>query len=174
MSYFSHAPTEYDLPHPTLSRNQPRFYIPDRSSYSPGGSTAPGEHLTLHSRFPSLENSGQSTPYREGLYGPSSRASVAALRHALHNYHSYTPRRNPHTPPHQLSVPRGQCPPPLSQGLDALVPRDWGVGSEPMEALVDIHRVLYRGNEEIAGSWSEQGREVQRVIDQWFEGDCGE
>lgn len=198
MSYFSYAPssaTDYDMPHPTLSRNQPRFYIPDRSTYSPGGSAAaPGEHLSLHSRFPSVSTSGQSTPYRGSIYGQSSRASITALRHALHHYKAYAPRdrrryiAEPATPQHQLSrVPRGQCPPPpgdeggplglaLALSDDAIAnlpPNLWGTATDPMEAVIDIHRVLYRGSDDISASWSEQGREIQRVVDQWFEGDCG-
>jgi hypothetical protein len=47
-----------------------------------------------------------------------------------------------------------------------------------MEALIDIHRVLYRGMEDLATpatpAWAEQGKEVKRVVEQWFEGDCGE
>jgi hypothetical protein len=52
------------------------------------------------------------------------------------------------------------------------------MNNEPLEALVDIHRVLYRGGEDPADTsspaWAEQGREVKRVMEQWFEGDCGE
>jgi hypothetical protein len=50
------------------------------------------------------------------------------------------------------------------------------MNNEPLEALVDIHRVLYRGGEDPADTsspaWAEQGREVKRVMEQWFEGDC--
>jgi hypothetical protein len=57
------------------------------------------------------------------------------------------------------------------------------IGHEMMDALVDIHRVLYRGREDrVQGegdgqegsSWEEQGKEVQRVVERWFEGDCRE
>jgi hypothetical protein len=54
-----------------------------------------------------------------------------------------------------------------------------------MDALVEIHRVLYRGREdmdtEVYGQeeartlkWDEQGKEVKRVVERWFEGDCRE
>lgn len=60
-----------------------------------------------------------------------------------------------------------------------------GVDPEIMDALVDIHRVLYRGREDQlsdnSGSWAREKRglegemgEVERVVKRWFEGDCGE
>lgn len=52
-----------------------------------------------------------------------------------------------------------------------------GLGQEMMDALVEIHRVLYRGREDMKWSdgqlrWDEQGQEVKRVVERWFEGDC--
>ena len=52
-----------------------------------------------------------------------------------------------------------------------------GIGQEMMDALVEIHRVLYRGREDMQLSdgqlrWDEQGQEVRRVVERWFEGDC--
>lgn len=44
-----------------------------------------------------------------------------------------------------------------------------------MDALVEIHRVLYRGKEDHEGDilpWKEQGPEVKRVVERWFETDC--
>lgn len=54
-----------------------------------------------------------------------------------------------------------------------------GLGQEMMDALVEIHRVLYRGREDMQSSegqlkWDEQGKEVRRVVERWFEGDCSE
>ncbi|KAK8869475.1 hypothetical protein IAR55_000039 [Kwoniella newhampshirensis] len=50
-------------------------------------------------------------------------------------------------------------------------------GSEEMDALVEIHRVLYRGKEDLEMDhrvlkWEDQGKEVKRVVERWFEGDC--
>lgn len=52
---------------------------------------------------------------------------------------------------------------------------DYGSGPERMDALVDIHRVLYRGSEgrTHASTFAAQGVEVKRVIERWFEQDCG-
>jgi hypothetical protein len=52
-----------------------------------------------------------------------------------------------------------------------------GLGQEMMDALVEIHRVLYRGREDMQWSdgqlkWDAQGQEVRRVVERWFEGDC--
>jgi hypothetical protein len=52
------------------------------------------------------------------------------------------------------------------------------VDNEMMNALVEIHRVLYRGKEDLEAEgrslgWAEQEREVKRVVERWFEGDCG-
>jgi hypothetical protein len=48
-------------------------------------------------------------------------------------------------------------------------------GNEMMDALVDIHRVLYRGRENVVDlqeDWDSE--DVGRVVDRWFEGDCSE
>lgn len=55
----------------------------------------------------------------------------------------------------------------------------FGLGQEMMDALVEIHRVLYRGGEDVqmrgeSLKWEEQGQEVKRVVERWFEGDCSE
>lgn len=52
------------------------------------------------------------------------------------------------------------------------------LSGEMMDAVVEIHRVLYRGREDIASqradmSWDQQGAEVRRVIKRWFEDECG-
>lgn len=204
MSYFTMVGSEYDLPHPTLSRHPPRFYIPDRSDYSPAPTTAgyPREPLSMHSRIPSsstMPYSGHSTPYHaESFYGSGSRSSIAALRHALHTYHQHAQGQHPLTPQQQISrppIPRGILsgqgggirggdsspgePHDLGDPTANLPPDLWGRQvNEPLEALIDIHRVLYRGGEDpaetSAPAWSEQGREVKRVMEQWFEGDCSE
>nr|XP_031861029.1 uncharacterized protein CI109_003389 [Kwoniella shandongensis]KAA5528101.1 hypothetical protein CI109_003389 [Kwoniella shandongensis] len=61
--------------------------------------------------------------------------------------------------------------------LLSLSHHDQGYGSEEMDALVEIHRVLYRGKEDLEVDhkvlkWDEQGKEVKRVVERWFEGDC--
>ena len=53
-----------------------------------------------------------------------------------------------------------------------------GLGSDMMDALVEIHRVIYRGKQDLEAEgrilgWNEQGKEVRRVVERWFEGDCG-
>jgi hypothetical protein len=51
---------------------------------------------------------------------------------------------------------------------------EYGSGPERMDALVDIHRVLYRGSDRThASTFAAQGVEVKRVIERWFEQDCG-
>lgn len=48
-------------------------------------------------------------------------------------------------------------------------------GNEMMDALVDIHRVLYRGRENVVDLQEEWNSEdIGRVVDRWFEGDCSE
>ena len=58
--------------------------------------------------------------------------------------------------------------------LDLKSAASGALGTERMDALVEIHRVLYRGRELGDGSWVNQGAEVRRVIERWFEADCGE
>lgn len=66
----------------------------------------------------------------------------------------------------------------VGEGVGSMSPFERPIEHEMMDALVDIHRVLYRGREdqrkELQGgsSWEEQGKEVQRVVERWFEGDC--
>lgn len=51
---------------------------------------------------------------------------------------------------------------------------EYASGPERMDALVDIHRVLYRGSDRThASTFAAQGVEVKRVIERWFEQDCG-
>jgi hypothetical protein len=59
-----------------------------------------------------------------------------------------------------------------------------GLSREMMDAVVEIHRVLYRGNEDLAllqiqlegdaMAWPEQEKEIRRVVNRWFESDAGE
>lgn len=66
------------------------------------------------------------------------------------------------------------------RGQEVLLRSPEGFGQEMMDALVEIHRVLYRGREDVqyAGNeqlqWDQQGQEVKRVVERWFEGDCSE
>lgn len=57
--------------------------------------------------------------------------------------------------------------------------REYGIDPEIMDALVEIHRVLYRGREDedvkgVKRGWREEVNEVGRVVGRWFESDCGE
>jgi len=45
-------------------------------------------------------------------------------------------------------------------------------GNEMMDALVDIHRVLYRGRENLEDDNELDKEEIRRVTERWFEGDC--
>jgi hypothetical protein len=65
-------------------------------------------------------------------------------------------------------------------GAESRSPFVMPLGREMMDALVDIHRVLYRGREDLEvvsqerQDWDrgKQAKEVQRVVERWFEGDC--
>lgn len=59
---------------------------------------------------------------------------------------------------------------------DLKSPFNDGDGNEMMDALVDIHRVLYRGRENMADDVDEGlvNEEIRRVTERWFEGDCCE
>lgn len=63
--------------------------------------------------------------------------------------------------------------------MDQAVGVGYTVPPEIIDALVDIHRVLYRGREDSLGKkeeedWVAEMREVSRVVERWFEGDCSE
>ncbi|KAK4689104.1 coatomer subunit zeta, partial [Tremellales sp. Uapishka_1] len=87
--------------------------------------------------------------------------SMTTSDSALPNYQA------PRTPTQNLST---------GSSLASDRSRDIDVRLEQMDALVEIHRVLYRGEEETGGSkdvkLAEQGKEVKRVLERWFEGDC--
>jgi hypothetical protein len=59
-------------------------------------------------------------------------------------------------------------------GERRLMSRVERVGGEEglMEGLMEIHRVLYRGGSGRKGI-KEDAEEVKRVLEKWFEGDCG-
>ncbi|WVQ86174.1 hypothetical protein IAT38_008342 [Cryptococcus sp. DSM 104549] len=76
----------------------------------------------------------------------------------------------PHTPSHQRSLAYtfDEGPSPTLERLE-------------MDALVEIHRILYRGREDMEmlaargeemGGWEDEAGEVRRVVERWFEGDC--
>ena len=136
----------------------------------------------------------------------TSRASLSALRATLQWYQVPSPgSQSPHTPPRGFHRPHTvqstsslDIRAPDSEDLDDLDLREamegmagsgelgslgmgpeHGLGPEKMDALVEIHRVLYRGKEDLEAvgkqlRWAEQGQEVKRVIERWFESDCGE
>jgi hypothetical protein len=68
------------------------------------------------------------------------------------------------------------------RGLALQSPFGSPISQEMIDALVEIHRVLYRGREDMETSdgrsrtlkWDEQGKEVKRVVERWLEGDCRE
>lgn len=121
-----------------------------------------------------------------------SRSSLAALRAALQNY------QIPPEADHDLDTQTagsGSGSDGLVSELDldsqyrdserdhaklmdgrAILRSPFDDGNEMMDALVDIHRVLYRGRENLGEDvnvdWDSE--EIKRVTQRWFEGDCGE
>jgi len=142
-------------------RPQPRYYLP----------TAASPSLPSRSRRQSTTTGNVSLPSSPIRRSPG---SLAALRSALQSYHVPDPAE-PRTP--QRGPRYG-----ASKSSLNLQPEDEGAGSafrpEMMDALVAIHRVLYRGRQDLeyegrSLGWVEKGKEVRRVVERWFEGDCG-
>ena len=147
-------------PHP---RPHPRFYVPTGTAISP---SLPSQS---HSRRPSAINS-RAIPSSPLLRQPSS----AALRSALQGSNRPESRAG-----------SGSQTPRFNRSMSTInlqpSPRDVEVRQEQMDAFIEIHRVLYRGRQDVAledgrGNLglAEQGKDVRRVIERWFEGDCGE
>ena len=104
---------------------------------------------------------------------------MAALRAALHDYQ--IPPETDHYQDKRHAAESG-----IGSGSEEVVSEleldghynpTTSDGNEMMDALVDIHRVLYRGREnmddmDIDGNWDVE--EIKRVIERWFEGDCSE
>jgi hypothetical protein len=169
----------------TRDRQAPRFFIPSPHPHEkslPGseqtsisyispilGSCTPSQHLS--STFLASSQQPQKPTYsrRESRH---SRSSISALASALQSYHVAPDKgstKSLHTPP--LGIWSSEDPTPEDQvGMEK-------IGDEMMDAVVEIHRVLYRGREDWAGSgitgWDVEREEVERVVQRWFEGDCG-
>lgn len=212
MAASSDAPLDHSPPRPTTSssgthsqRNpNTHFYLP-----SPATNTdyALSRVTSRHHEYDSRRTSAAASAFslsvpaspRSSHLHRRSRSSLAGLRNALQTYQ--VPPDDP-----DVTTPAGA---PISH-LDLQSPRrrvlDYdndresgelerpaslrsiygpGLGQEMMDALVEIHRVLYRGREDLRGvgpdgewdrelRWDEQGREVKRVVERWFEGDCRE
>jgi len=131
-------------------RPPPQFFVNSSG-------VSPALQPSLHRDYTGVSLS--SLPSSPSQSRRTSRASLAALRVALQRY--------------QIS-PEDETRPIFASDSDrpvSLTPDD------RMDALVDIHRVLYRGKEDLEGkelSWNEQGQEVRRVVERWFEADCCE
>ncbi|ORX33392.1 hypothetical protein BD324DRAFT_639939 [Kockovaella imperatae] len=114
-----------------------------------------------------------SASHSTGLRRPS-RASLIALRTALQEYQV----RSPHTPEKRVqkqSAYQDMGDPMQSQSMSTLDLKNVAnaLGPETMDALVEIHRVLYkgcRGKDEDA--WTVREKEVRRVVERWLEADC--
>lgn len=142
-----------------------RFYLP-----SP---TALSRQSSRHDRRPSsmsLTASASVPPSpKSPLYAGDrrhlrSRSSIAALRAVLQDY--------------QIPPEEHQSESDLVSELDLHhvtgLRSPFNPGNEMMDALVDIHRVLYRGRENMEDDSELDKEEIRRVTERWFEGDCGE
>jgi len=93
-----------------------------------------------------------------------SRNSIAALRAVLQDY--------------QIPPEEHQSESDLVSELDLHhvtgLRSPFDPGNEMMDALVDIHRVLYRGRENMEDESELDNEEIRRVTERWFEGDCCE
>jgi len=98
-----------------------------------------------------------------------SRSSLAALRAVLQDYqippedHSSESDLVSELNLHHAAGLEGRS-------LGLMSPFD--PGNEMMDALVDIHRVLYRGRENMEDDNELDKEEIRRVAERWFEGDC--
>ncbi|ORY30029.1 hypothetical protein BCR39DRAFT_530729 [Naematelia encephala] len=169
---------------PRGGRGHPRFFLPEPS---------PAGHPTSSSSQPSRRNSLHSVP-ASSVTSPSTlvpshrRTSLAQLRNALQMYHVRSPPdpvTPPPRPPASVTSTHHDVPSGLStRSVSVLDLREHGgdygwesaLAEDRMDALVEIHRVLYRGREDlgIGGErrMTEEGQEVRRVVERWFEGDC--
>jgi hypothetical protein len=101
-----------------------------------------------------------------------SRSSLAALRAVLQDY-QIPPEDHPSESDdfvselnlHHVTGLEGRS-------LGLMSPFD--PGNDMMDALVDIHRVLYRGRENMDDDNELDKEEIRRVTERWFEGDCCE
>ena len=207
--YHPHDAPSTDLSYPAPmidAYSHTSLRSPPQESRSAGlaGSYPEASTMSRNGRGSSALHTAQTSPARSRRpsasysIGPRrpSRASLAALRSALQEYHveePHTPERRPYlfasaegnsrlTTDASMRVDMDTELNGLGEvaiagrsmsTLDLKSAASGALGTERMDALVEIHRVLYRGrlNDE---SWESQGAEVKRVIERWFEADCGE
>lgn len=153
-------PKHQSQPHTARRRPPPSFYL---SSTGVSPSLIPSDAASASSRS-TARMSVSSLPSTPAYSRRPSHRSLVALRNALQTYQIASPDRyysNPDTPSVDTPAsPVGN----LQRGTR-------------MDALVEIHRVLYRGREDQVGEalpWSVQGMEIRRVFERWFETDCCE
>lgn len=112
----------------------------------------------------SVPTSPKSSLYAGDRRHLRSRSSLAALRAVLHDYQ---------IPPEDYPSESD-----LVSELDLHhvtgLRSPFDPGNEMMDALVDIHRVLYRGRENMEDDNELDKEEIRRVTERWFEGDCCE
>jgi hypothetical protein len=94
-----------------------------------------------------------------------SRSSLAALRAVLQDYQ---------IPPEDHQSESDNFVSDLDLHHAAGLQSPFDPGNEMMDALVDIHRVLYRGRENMDDDNELDKKEISRVTERWFEGDCCE
>ena len=153
---------------PTTNTIEPQR--PDPSSVEISTQSLPAPTYSQSAQTSPTRSRRTSTSYMFGPRRPS-RASLAALRSALQEYQvpsPHTPERRAFTEERMGLAGRSMSTLDLKSAASA------GLGLERMHALVEIHRVLYRGREGGAEGWEKQVGEVRRVVERWFEADCGE
>jgi len=161
-----------------------RFYLPSPTALSRHSS----RHLDRTSSISLSASASASVPTSPRSYPGirrhlRSRSSLAALRAALHDYQippetdHYRDNRHGAESSSGNGIGSGSEEMVSDLELDSHYNPTTSDGNEMMDALVDIHRVLYRGREnmdeiDMDGDWDVE--EIRRVIERWFEGDCSE
>ncbi|WVR05492.1 hypothetical protein IAU60_002510 [Kwoniella sp. DSM 27419] len=177
----SRSPTpspETDVYNPQGRAGETRRHLRTQSEAVPGSSRPSADAMMpVTSRDSSF---GYHLSRREEHHRHRSRASIAALRSALQLYQVHSPDDplvHLHTR-HSSDEPRGGGTTPPRTATETSESRTQShLGMIKMDALVEIHRVLYRGKEDLEREhrilgWREQTGEVKRVVERWFEGDC--
>lgn len=176
--------TTATVPPPIPAQTPPRSRSPKPSFYLPSPTTTTNTNPLSRVASRHLAISVPTSPHSRHGHGHGhrrSKSSLSALKSALQTYK---------IPPDGSDLVSELDLEDKAPGVDygrremgLMSPFERPIGHEMMDALVDIHRVLYRGREDrIQGggedqegsSWEEQGKEVQRVVERWFEGDCRE
>ncbi|WWD09734.1 hypothetical protein V865_007862 [Kwoniella europaea PYCC6329] len=183
----------------TQSNKPPRFYLPSPSNSSPHTPVYPLSRVVSRAQSDTNAAAGSSastststSTSKDALYSrrSRSRASISNLRSALELYQidhgvtspdpsnfvgrstdTDTTQGHPHGQSLQQKVFNNDDGSPSSLSPSSLI------GNSKMDALVEIHRVLYRGKEDlqvkrIELTLGEEVDQVKRVVDRWFESDC--